>query len=54
MEILREYGPKFLAQSEYKKFADDMQDLSNATGVAVNSIVGLGKVFQQNAQYVKL
>lgn len=25
MEILREYGPKFLQQSEYKKFADDMQ-----------------------------
>jgi lambda family phage tail tape measure protein len=28
------------------KFADSMQDLSNATGIAVNSIVGLTKTFQ--------
>jgi lambda family phage tail tape measure protein len=28
------------------KFADSMQDLSNATGIAVNSIVGLSKTFQ--------
>ena len=25
IEILREYGPKFLAQPEYKKFADDLK-----------------------------
>ena len=30
------------------KFADTMQDLSNATGIATNSIIGLGKAFQQN------
>ena len=30
------------------KFADDMQDLSNATGIATNSIIGLSKTFEQN------
>ena len=30
------------------KFADEMQDLANATGIAVNGIIGLGKAFQQN------
>ena len=30
------------------KFADDMQDLANATGIATNNIIGLTKTFQQN------
>jgi hypothetical protein len=30
------------------KFADDMQDLATATGIATNAIIGLSKTFQQN------
>lgn len=40
MEILREYGPKFLQQSEYKKFAEDNKMKQNVK----DAIEGLFKV----------
>lgn len=49
MEILREYGPKFLQQNEYKKFAEDNKMKQNVK----DAIEGLFKVEDPQGLVVK-